>query len=366
VNLTRPDGVPGQTLTIDESTMAIEPGLRATDVTLTLSLRSSRGGDHTITLPEGAELESLSINGAAEPLRQEGRKVTVPVVPGAQTLKLTFRDPSGIGALFASPAVDLGAPSVNATVTVSPGARWLLFTSGPRVGPAILFWSLLVVLLVVALLLGRNRWTPLRAWHWMLLFVGLSQLDVIAGGFFVGWILALGYRGRAEGEGPSWQWWNLRQIVLALWTLAALVVLAFALHQGLLGAPEMQVTGNGSSSSLLRWFTDRSPPEFPRVRVVSVPLFVYRVAMLAWALWIVLSLLSWLRWGWGSFVRGGVWKKGPPRPPRPPPPVYGMPYPPPVPPPPPAPVEAPIVPPPDASAGEPIAPVPAPPDPEKT
>jgi hypothetical protein len=359
INLIRPDGVPGQTLTIDESTTALEPGLRSSDVVVTLSLRSSRGGDHTITLPLGAELESLSINQAAQPIRQAGRKVTVPIVPGAQTLKLTFRDTTGISVLFASPVVDLGAPSVNSTITVSPGARWLLFTFGPRVGPAILFWSLLVVLLVIALALGRNRWTPLHAWHWMLLFVGLSQLDVIAGGFFVGWILALGYRARDEGEGPPWQWFNLRQIVLVAWTLAALVILAFALHQGLLGAPEMQVTGNGSSSSLLRWFSDRSPAEFPRVRVVSVPLLVYRVAMLAWALWIVLSLLAWLRWGWGSFVRGGAWKKGPPRAPRPAA-VYAMPYYAPGAPPPSGPVaSAEPAPPPVATASE-------PPPPEKT
>jgi len=328
ISLARPDGVAGQTLTIDESTTALDPGLRATDVTLTLGLRSSRGGDHTITLPEGAQLESLLINQAAQPIRQEGRKVTVPIVPGAQTIQLTFRDPRGITAVFASPVIDVGAPSVNATVTLAPGGRWLLFTAGPRVGPAILFWSLLVVLLVVALALGKNRWTPLRSWHWMLLFIGLSQVDAVAGAFFVGWLLALGYRGREEGEGPTRQWFNLRQIVLVAWTIAALVILAVSLHQGLLGAPEMQVTGNGSSSSLLRWFTDRSAAELPRVRLVSVPLLVYRVAMLAWALWIVLSLLSWLRWGWGSFVRGSAWKKGPVRPPRPPmpPPSYGMPY----------------------------------------
>ncbi len=76
---------------------------------------------------------------------------------------------------------------------------------------------------------------------------------------------------------------------------------------------------------MLRWFTDRSGRCAAGVRIVSVPLFVYRGAMLAWALWIVLSLLSWLRWGWGSFTRGGGWKKGPPRPPRPQQ-GYGMPY----------------------------------------
>ena len=72
VDLVRPDGVAGQTLTIDESTNEVQPGLRATDATLTLHVRSSRGGQHTITLPPDAQLESLSINGATQPIRQQG------------------------------------------------------------------------------------------------------------------------------------------------------------------------------------------------------------------------------------------------------------------------------------------------------
>jgi len=326
VSLVRPDGVAGQTLTIDESNTVITPGLRATDLTVTLSVRSSRGGDHTVSLPEGAQLESLTINSAVQPIRQQGRKVTFPVVPGAQSLVLTLREATGISTVYASPLVDLGAPSVNATVTLNvPAARWLLFTSGPRVGPAVLFWSLLLVLALVAFALGKNRWTPLRAWHWMLLAVGLSQVDILAGVFFVGWLLALGYRARDEGAGPAAGWFNARQVVLVAWTASALIILWEALHQGLLGAPEMQVMGNGSSSSSLRWFTDRVGPELPGVSIVSVPLLIYRGAMLAWALWIVLSLLSWLKWGWGAFTKGGGWKKGPPRPPKPVP-QYTQPY----------------------------------------
>ena len=37
-------------------------------------------------------------------------------------------------------------------------------------------------------------------------------------------------------------------------------------------------------------------------KVSSVPLLVYRLAMLAWALWLALSLL---RWAWDSFTTGG-------------------------------------------------------------
>ena len=190
-------------------------------------------------------------------------------------MKLTFRELRGIGVLFRSPAIDLGAPSVNATVTLQvPFGRWLLMTNGPRVGPAILFWSLLVVLMVVAVALGRNRWTPLRGWHWALLFVGLSQVDVVAGLVFVGWLLALGHRAREDQQALGRAWFNLRQLVLVAWTLAALTILGVALYHGLLGPPEMQVKGNGSDPTLLRWFTDRTGSLLPNVSVVSVPLLV--------------------------------------------------------------------------------------------
>ncbi|MEO6420695.1 MAG: hypothetical protein ABIP39_14885, partial [Polyangiaceae bacterium] len=314
VELVRPDGVPGQTLTIDESTTALVPGIRATDVTLTLSVRSSRGAQHTLTLPPDAQLESLTINGTSQPLRQEGRKVMVPIVPGAQSVVLVWRETPGISFLYNGSAIDLGAPSVNATTTIQvPGGRWMLLAGGPRVGPAVLFWSLLLALVVVSLGLGRNTWTPLRSWHWLLLTIGLSQVNVIAGAIFVGWLMALGWRARDDGESLGVVTFNLRQLVLIGWTIVALCILGASIYQGLLGAPEMQVRGNGSSSDFLRWFTDRSEPTLPTPWMISVPILIYRAVMLAWALWIALALLRWLRWGWDAFSTGGGWKKSPPR-----------------------------------------------------
>jgi hypothetical protein len=334
VDLRRPEGVHGQTLTIDASEQRITPGLRATDVTLTLSIRSSRGAAHTVTLPPDAQLESLTINGASQPIRPEGRRVTVPLVPGAQSVALAWRQTPGVSSLFATPAVDLGAPSVNAsTVLVVPGGRWLLLAGGPRVGPAVLFWSQILVLLAVSLLLGRNRWTPLRWWHWLLLAVGLSQVSVVSGAVFVGWLLALGWRARHGWDDKGALAFNARQLAFVAWTLTALGILGVSLYQGLLGSPEMQVQGNGSDASTLRWFVDRADARLPGAWMVSVPLLAYRGAMLGWALWSALALLGWLRWAWGAFTTGGGWKKRVrPSPPAPPPPAMPPPMPPPMPP----------------------------------
>jgi hypothetical protein len=312
----RPAGVVGRTLTIDETSYEVRPGLRATDATLTMQIRSSRGAQHALTLPDGAELESVAINGVTSPIRQDGRRVVVPVSPGSQSVVLTWRTPTGMGALFRAPEVDLGAPSVNATTSiVVPEGRWVLALKGPRLGPVVLFWSLLAVLLVVSLAIGAMRKTPLRSWQWMLLAIGLSQVHVVAAAFVVAWLHVLAWR-EHETELRVTAF-NLRQVAIAGMTAIALVVLLVAVEQGLLGDPDMQVQGNGSSYGHLRWFSDQSAGTLPQPLVVSAPMLIYRVAMLAWALWLALSLLAWLRWGFKAFGAGGFWRRRPPPPPPP-------------------------------------------------
>ncbi len=312
--LARPAAVPGQSLTIDSSKLLASPGARAVDVQLEFGLRSSRGTDHSLVLPEGALVQSLSLDGAPQPIRQEGRRVTFAVEPGARRVALTWREDSERGAWFETPEVDLGAPSVNASVIVEvPTDRWVLFTGGPRLGPAVLFWSFLIVLLVLSLGLGRVRWTPLRWWQWWLLGVGLSQTAWPLAALFAGWLFLLGWRARTGSDELPRFLFNLRQLALVGATAVALGILVFALREGLLGSPSMQVEGNGSSEFTLRWFADRADATLPRAWVVSVPLLVYRGVMLAWALWMASALLGWLRWGWRAFATGGLWHRGPAR-----------------------------------------------------
>ncbi|HUE37916.1 MAG TPA: hypothetical protein VMR29_00320, partial [Candidatus Binatia bacterium] len=308
--ITRPEAAPGQTLTVDHTALEMSPGLRATDVTLAVELRSSLGGQHVFTLPEEAELQSVTINGGVQPIRQEKRSVTLPIVPGTQTIGLVWRSPDGIAVKIRSPQFSVGLPTVNADTTIHMSAdRWTLAAGGGRLGPAVLFWSVLVVVVAVSVALGRVRSTPLRSIHWFLLGLGLTQAPMPVAVIVAGWLLALGWRlehGAEQSDGR----FDFIQVMLALWTAAALGGLFVSIQQGLLGLPEMQISGNGSNATMLRWFHDRSAGELPRTWVVSVPLYVYRLAMLAWALWIASALLSWLRWGWTAFSRGGLWRPG--------------------------------------------------------
>jgi hypothetical protein len=305
----RPEGIAGRSLTLVRSELGVVPGVRSTEVTLKLALRSSRGGQHTIVLPQGAELTSVTIDDLAQPIRQEGRKVILPVHPGAQRVVLQWQEERGISLVFRTPAVDLRSPSVNASTEVQvPQSRWVLLAGGPRLGPAVLFWSLLLVILLAAWGLGRVRLTPLRTRDWALLGIGLSQVPLVAAAFVAAWLLVLGIR-RERGAGIRRdKVFDLFQLVLAMWTVIALGILFWGIQQGLLGHPDMQIAGNGSGAFNLHWYADRAGAVLPTAWVLSVPLLVYRLAMLAWALWLAMALLRWLRWAWESFTTDGGWR----------------------------------------------------------
>jgi hypothetical protein len=138
--------------------------------------------------------------------------------------------------------------------------------------------------------------------------VGLSQTSVWLGLVIVGWLVALGARARLPAETEVHRF-QLVQIGLGVLTVIALYLLVIAVQQGLLGLPEMQITGNGSSAYDLRWYQDRAGAVLPGAWALSVPLIVYRLLMLAWALWLAFAVLRWLRWGWGCYSTNGVWKK---------------------------------------------------------
>lgn len=309
----RPLGVGGATLTIDRVDLALAPGLRTRDARLDLALRSTQGGRHTITLPEGAELRTVRIDGVEQPLRADGRAVSLPIRPGEQTVQLEWRSADAISWRIATPEVELGASAVNLSMQVAvPENRWVLAVAGPRLGPAVLFWSVLFVLALVSFGLAQVRSVPLRFHHWFLLGLGLTQVPVWMSAVVVAWFFALAWRrDRATRLGALA--FDATQIALALATACALVVLFEAIRQGLLGAPEMQIAGNGSSAYDLRWYQDRSAGELPGATLFSVPLGVYRLAMLFWALWLARASMRWLRWGWECFAHEGIWRATRPR-----------------------------------------------------
>jgi hypothetical protein len=73
----------------------------------------------------------------------------------------------------------------------------------------------------------------------------------------------------------------------------------------------MFISGNDSTRTALRWFQARSEALLPQPGCFSISIWWYRFAMLAWALWLALALIRWLRHGWQAFTSGGAFHSSP-------------------------------------------------------
>jgi len=309
LNISRPGGVSGQNLTIDHSVLELTPGLRLTDAVLNLSLRSSQGAKHTLKLPANSQLQQVMANGRVLPLRLEQDNLVLPINPGKQDFNIQFQVPTGISGGFRSFPVDLGIASVNHEIMINmPSERWILFVNGPLLGPAVLFWGELIVILILAYPLSRLRKSiPLKYWQWSLLILGLLPISLLGMLVVLLWFILLSVRENVDQQ-TSKRRFNILQITIVAMTIASVIVLGISVSMGLLGAPDMHVTGNGSYNSYLKWYQDIVTPQPPNAYVVSVPMYIYRVFMLLWALWMAFSIVKWSQWGWRSFSKNGYWR----------------------------------------------------------
>ena len=304
----RPDASQGSTLAFDSVNLNVDHGNRSSDATMALGYRSTSGAQHVLQLPADAEVTQVIIDGRVEPLRADDGELTVPILPGEHNIEVSWRNEGEVGARMLTPTIDIAAPSSNISLRLQlPANRWLLGTNGPRLGPAVLYWSELAVLLLFAAILGRIKLTPLTTRHWLLLGLGFSTFSWPVLGVVVVWLLACGAREKLRTELPWWQFDSI-QIVIAAATVIALVSIVTALPMGLLGTPDMDVTGNSSYGNTLNWFADRSDSVLPVAAAWSVPMWIYKALILVWALWLSFALLRWLPWVWQCFSSQGFWR----------------------------------------------------------
>lgn len=310
LSVRRPEAVKGNDQAIEDVNLLSTPGTRASDQQLSFNLRATRAGELRLPLPPGAQLQSLQVDGQAFPLLLTGGAITLPVRVGAQRVQVTWREPHERGPVLRTPALALGHSSADIQLSLAlPEDRWLLWTAGPQIGPAVLLWSELALLVMLAPILGRWGGTPLRWPQWLLLGLGFAAVSWWAALLVAGWLLALGQRARHRIDAAHPRRFDLVQLLLATLSIAALLGLLTAVPAGLLGSPDMGVVGNASSARLLHWFHDRSADgALPVASAWTLPLWAYKAAVLAWALWLANALLGWLRWGWQCFSSGGAWQ----------------------------------------------------------
>ena len=307
--VTRPLATPGNTLAFDQVTMRTAVGAQRRSTKLILTYRSSRGTSHPIRLPVDAQLQSVAVDDISEPVALVDGVLDLPILPGRHHVQIVWDEDVPPGLRVQTPAVVLDAPTSNIITRLDmPASRWLLFATGPSLGPAILYWSELIALLAIAAVLGRIKQTPLHTRHWILLGLGFSTFSWLALAVVALWLLAHGSRTR-WGTGLSPLTYNATQIGFALLTLAAFAAILTGIPAGLLGNPDMHITGFESFGQHLSWFSDQTDSAIAEASVWSLPLWTYKALILAWALWLSLALVRWLPWVWARFAEQGLWRR---------------------------------------------------------
>jgi hypothetical protein len=160
----------------------------------------------------------------------------------------------------------------------------------------------------MAWLLSRSPRSPLRFHEWLLLGFGLSTLSWFVFGLTSAWLIVMKWREGWQPAGISRFRFNSTQILLALFTVIAIAILVFSgIRNGLLAHPDMSIH-NPEGSQGLWWFQDQVKGEIGTPTVWSVPMWVYRALMLAWAGWMAFTLVRWLRWAFNAWKAGGLWR----------------------------------------------------------
>ncbi len=310
--ISRPEAITGATVTVSRGAHEIALGRRQRTSKLDLALRTSLGEDFLLDLPAEAEISALTLDGKPIPVRKDGTRLVIPLKPGEQSISAGWKINTPLGSSARAEAVRLPVESANISTTMTvPEDRWVLWADGPRRGPAVRFWVILICSLLAAAALGKVALSPLRTLEWMLLVLGLTQVPLPAALLVIAWLFLLAWRGRDTFPAQRPLVFNLLQFTLAALTALSLGILIYAVGEGLLGSPEMFIRGNGSTHTALRWFQPRSDALLPTPGCVSVSVWWYRLLMLLWALWLALALLRWLRLGWENFTRGGLLRTAP-------------------------------------------------------
>jgi hypothetical protein len=307
LSVSRPVAVAGNTLAIDKVSQEIRVGKRTSDLKLSFIYRSTQGNQHSIGLPPGARLTAVSVDDKAVPLRAENGQLPLALIPGVHHVQVDWQSDDAAGVISRSPPIDLQVASSNITTTLQVGQRWVLFAGGRGVGPAILYWGELVIFTVLALALGRSRYTPLRTHEWLLLGLGLSTFSWSVLLLVVVWMFAMRWREGLQVKGLGQGTFKLLQAALVVLSCVAALGLLMAIPYGLLARPDMRIAGAGQYFGSLSWFNDQSANQLPSAWVFSVSLWWYKAAMLAWALWLAFALTRWLPFAWRALNVGSFW-----------------------------------------------------------
>lgn len=310
IRISKPAPIEGYSQTFDNLKLSVTPGQQQRRIELNTRYRSSRGGQSVMEVGKGEQLNAM-IDGEQEYLQIQDGAINYTTLPGEHQLVFDWKDPSDMSFRSVLPQINLHAPISNMLISWQiPQDRWLIWTQGPVIGPAIIYWGELLAFLLIAAAVWRFNLLPISPVSWLLLGLGLSTQSWGLLVMISLWFVALHWHKRLATK-QSDTGFNVLQIMLAVFSVLVLIGLIASVPMSLLSQPDMGIVGNRSNNYLLNWYADAALSTTPEVVVYSLPMWVYKLLMLAWALWLSFALVKWSRWGWGCLNEHGFWRNSP-------------------------------------------------------
>jgi hypothetical protein len=300
--------VKGSVIAIDSVLQSIEHGTRTSKMTLRFDYRSTRGGEHNIELPSDYQLKEVKSDGRLLNLQPESGSLALPILPGQHRVEIVMRATVEEAIDFTAPTINLNAPTSNITTKVNmSNQRWILWTNGPLLGPAILYWVEFLAFILVALLLSKVKFSPLNTLNWITLGVGLSLNNwgiLVLTALWFASLTASKYRPAKLNSSA----FNASQFLLYALSVITVLALITIIPTSLLSSPSMGVEGFQSYGNHLAWFADKSDGVLPKISVFTVSTWFYKAIMLIWVIWLSISFVSWIKWAWHTLGEQGYWR----------------------------------------------------------
>lgn len=305
----RPNPVPGPTYTIYKVDLNSNVSQSQRVNTLNFEILSSQARQIRIEIPSVDKVEEVSVGSVAQFVSFKDDKLDISLHPGYQNIQIKWDTNEKIGFVVKTPQIKFDENPININIGANlPENRWILFTGGPTQGPAVLLWPILIAIVIFSFLLSKVSFIPVKMYQWLLLFIGLSTVETIGGLFLLPWFFLTAWRAKSDKIQTS-KYFNVVQFLIVLAFFIGAAALIYAIPKSLLSNPDMVIQGVSSHGNKFSWFQDLSDKILPIAWVISLPIWVYKIVMMVWSIWVAFTIPSWVNWGWKAFTKDIVWKK---------------------------------------------------------
>lgn len=304
--------VDGQVLAVSDLEISVDMNTLPTQAVMNFKVNSSIGGIYKFkNKNKDFKIVDLSINQAKMQSDVKNDEVSLMLKPGINNVVINFTYTPEDSFIFKAPEFDFNTQVMNASLKVQDGKNWVLYAGGADIKPSVLLWSVLVTLFIFSFIVFKSGSIGLSFISTALLLFGISQVGIDFVIFSLLWFFMIKFRmSNTMEDFKTYFRFNAFQFFFALLTVFVISGMISVVAKGLLLTPESFIAGYQSSFTSLYWYSqDYATQQTPWL--LTAPIWVYRVLMMVWAVWLAFNMLNWLKSCWIAFSNNGFWYKKP-------------------------------------------------------